>query len=262
MTGFVPLIALTACFGATRPPLKSDSRPTTVVRFASPDEGRTILTADDDFTASLSRFDLQCRLKTDDEVTAGRLEAIRRFGTFAPGSRAKSKRSRSRSSGSKKRLAGFRLPLPPVIRLVRTTGDEEANAAYTRAAAIVLPAKVMDDTPHAARPPAGPRAVSPAQPARRCHSRPSSTKSSALSCASPSICRRPSHRGESPIPMLPSSTARFPSPPRAEKRTPSPQCSTLQHEKVRRQTKAARSFNRFSSASSSSSSAAAAGSPS
>ena len=43
--------------------------PTTEVRFASPEEGRSILTADDVFTATLSRFDLQCRLKTDKDVT-------------------------------------------------------------------------------------------------------------------------------------------------------------------------------------------------
>src|SRR5438128_6387945 len=34
-----------------------------VVRFATPEEGRENLTADDAFTVSLSRFDLQCRLK-------------------------------------------------------------------------------------------------------------------------------------------------------------------------------------------------------
>ena len=41
----------------------------TEIRFATPDEGRAILTADDPFTANLSRFDLQCRLKTDKDVT-------------------------------------------------------------------------------------------------------------------------------------------------------------------------------------------------
>src|SRR5205814_5955444 len=41
----------------------------TAAAFASPDEGREIVATDDAFTASLSRFDLQCRLKTDKEVT-------------------------------------------------------------------------------------------------------------------------------------------------------------------------------------------------
>jgi hypothetical protein len=46
-----------------------------------------------------------------------------------------------------KRLANLRLPLPPVIQLIRTTGEEENNAAYTRATAIVLPTRVLSYDP-------------------------------------------------------------------------------------------------------------------
>jgi hypothetical protein len=115
---------------------------TTVVRFASPDKGREILTTDDVFTASLSRFDLQCRLNTNKEVQLADWKrfVVQHVRPWEKDEIETVTRSLKRLS---KRLAGFQLPLPPVIRLVSTTGDEEAGAAYTRGTAIVLPSKVM-----------------------------------------------------------------------------------------------------------------------
>ena len=43
----------------------------------------------------------------------------------------------------RKRLEKLNLPLPKSVLLVRTTGKEEGNAAYTRGAAIMLPDKVL-----------------------------------------------------------------------------------------------------------------------
>ena len=143
MAGFVCSILLTAGFAVDEPnPADVTLTPTTVVRFATPDEGRTILTTDDAFTASLSRFDLQCRLKSAAEIT---LADWKRFVAqhvrpWEPGEIETVSQSLERLQ---KRLTDFRLPLPPIIRLVRTTGEEEANAAYTRSAAIILPTKVM-----------------------------------------------------------------------------------------------------------------------
>src|SRR6476620_10263945 len=112
------------------------------VRFASPEEGREILTADDAFSASLSRFDLQCRLKTDKEVTLADWKQFvaQQVKAWEPAEVEAVKASLGRL---KEKLAPFRLPLPPTIRLIRTTGEEEANAAYTRSAAIALPPKVL-----------------------------------------------------------------------------------------------------------------------
>lgn len=114
----------------------------TEVRFATPDEGRAILTADDPFTSSLSHFDLQCRLKTDKDVTLGDWKQFvaEHVRSWEPPEIDSITQSLERL---KKRLADFRLPLPPLIRLVRTTGDEESNAAYTRGTSIVLPTKVI-----------------------------------------------------------------------------------------------------------------------
>jgi len=116
--------------------------PSTEIRFASPDEARQILTAKDAFTSSMSRFDLQCRLKTDKDVS---LDDWKHF--TAEHVRAWEANEIATVSGSLARLktpiADLRLPLPSVIQLIRTTGDEENNAAYTRDNAIVLPKRVL-----------------------------------------------------------------------------------------------------------------------
>jgi hypothetical protein len=137
MSGLLCTIILSAAVAADIP-----LTPTTVVRFASPDEARIILTTDDDFTASLSRFDLQCRLKTDKEAT---LADWKQFvaQNVRPWEQAEIESVSQSLTRLQKRLTDLHLPLPPVIRLVRTTGEEEANAAYTRSAAIILPTKVM-----------------------------------------------------------------------------------------------------------------------
>jgi len=113
-----------------------------VVGFASPDEARQVLAADDAFTTSLSRFDLQCRIKTDKEIT---LADWKRFVAeqVRPWEKAEIETVSRSLERVSKRLEKYRLPLSPIVRLVRTTGEEESGAAYTRGAAIVLPTKVM-----------------------------------------------------------------------------------------------------------------------
>jgi hypothetical protein len=136
-------IAIVAGEAAEEPRLADD----TAAHFAAPDEGRTILASDDAFTASLSRFDRQCRMKTDKDVTLSDWKAfvVQHVLAWEPTEVERVSQSLARL---KRRLADYQLPLPPVVRLVRTTGDEESGAAYTRGSSIVLPSKVMkyDDT--------------------------------------------------------------------------------------------------------------------
>jgi hypothetical protein len=143
MTAAASSLLIVFSLAADAPAEALQLTPECEVRFATADQGRQILATDDPFTAQLSRFDLQCRVKTDKEVTlADWKEFVAkhvRDWELPEVTKISSSVERLR-----KRLAGFRLPLPPIIQMVRTTGDEESNAAYTRASAIVLPAKVMD----------------------------------------------------------------------------------------------------------------------
>lgn len=119
-------------------PLTSD----TLVRFASVEDGARVLTADDDFTKSLSRFDLQSRLQKSGDVT---LDEWRKF--TAEQVQAWEEKQIGRLTAAlgrlQKRLARFDLPLPEVVSLIRTTGKEEGSAAYTRGTSIILPDKVL-----------------------------------------------------------------------------------------------------------------------
>lgn len=113
-----------------------------VVRFAGEAEAKEILAADDPFIAALSRFDLQCRLRTDQEVAVADYKAFV-VQHVRPWQAEEAETVQRAIAGLQARLQKFRLPLPPIIRFVRTTGEEEAEAAYTRGDAIVLPTKVM-----------------------------------------------------------------------------------------------------------------------
>src|SRR5438046_2417140 len=110
-------LILTTVAADSPPPATIALTKTSEVRFVSSDEGRAILTADDSFTASLSRFDLQCRLKTDKDVTLADwkyfvAEHVR------PWEQAEIDAITSSFERLRNRLADFRLPLPPLIRLV------------------------------------------------------------------------------------------------------------------------------------------------
>ena len=145
----LPHIFVALLMGQTEvalPPARlTDDRLTadSVVRLATSDEGRRILATDDDFTKSLSRFDLQCRLKSGGEVTLADWKAFVgksvRDWTAAEAAKLSDAVARVRS-----RLEKFRVPLPPEVVFVRTTGEEEAEAAYTRGNAVVLPNKVFN----------------------------------------------------------------------------------------------------------------------
>lgn len=146
-------LCLVAAWLATLPsvpplgPSQAEERPLilsrgTRIRFATPEVGRALLTAEDDFSRNLSVYDLQCRLKTDQPV---RLEDWRAMvaDQVRPWSEREQRSLRSAIEELRQRLEVFTLPLPGEIWLVRTTGEEESNAAYTRGRAIVLPTKVI-----------------------------------------------------------------------------------------------------------------------
>ena len=129
--------------------------PATVVRFASADEGREIQAADDSFSASLSRFDRQSRMKAAADVSLADWKqfVVKICRDWTPEEIEQVRKALARLS---KRLSTYRLPLPPVICIVRTTGEEESNAAYTRGKAIMIPNKVMAYDAEQARSAAGP----------------------------------------------------------------------------------------------------------
>lgn len=112
------------------------------VRLASPAEARKLLTTDDDYLQTLSRFDLQVRLQRIDGATLPRLKERITQEVLAwnqeDGAKVLSVMDRLRE-----RTAGWKIPWPRTVLMIQTTGREDADAPYTRANAIVLPKKSL-----------------------------------------------------------------------------------------------------------------------
>lgn len=106
--------------------------------FATAQEGQKILTTRDDFVMRLSPFDRSARLKTDKPVDE---EAYFEFVRQHVLEWSDDEKVKVLEATAKLRdaLNELRIPLPPQVFMIKTTGREEGGAAYTRANAIVLP---------------------------------------------------------------------------------------------------------------------------
>jgi hypothetical protein len=112
---------------------------TTAIRLATKEEGKELIARKDDFVAALSKFDLQSRLKTGADVKADDLLKLYQENvTDWPDEDAKAVLEAFAFVAD--RLKECKLKLPPKVFIIRTTGQEEAGAAYCRGPAIVLPA--------------------------------------------------------------------------------------------------------------------------
>lgn len=111
----------------------------TLLRLASASEGRAVLAAPDDFTRALGSFDRSFRMRTTAPVDDA---ALRQFLgeqalDFTPEEAATWEEAIATVARAARGLGGA---LPPEVLVVKTTGREERDHAYTRANAIVLPA--------------------------------------------------------------------------------------------------------------------------
>jgi hypothetical protein len=112
------------------------------VEFASIEQGVAAITADDAFTRGLSRFDLQARMKTKQEVTLTEWKKFVAGEVREWSDDAKVKITKGIET-VRDRLARFKFPLPDDVWLVASTGKEEGNAAYCRGRYIVIPENVL-----------------------------------------------------------------------------------------------------------------------
>lgn len=109
----------------------------TEVRFASVDTGRSLLTARDEWMMATSDFLRRAIMGSAQPVTA---EAFTRWNGDAV--RPWTDQQRQRWLRALRELAPMfatmRIPLPPVVYLVATNGQESSEAPYTRANAVML----------------------------------------------------------------------------------------------------------------------------
>jgi hypothetical protein len=126
-----------------RPSADVPLQPGTVVRFASVDEGKEVLTARDAYVAAQGPFDRAARMMTDRVV--GEDEYLAFVGAQAlPWQAEEREKIAAIVDSVRSKIDRFRLPLPEQVLLIKTTGKDEGNAAYCRAGAIVLPQRYVD----------------------------------------------------------------------------------------------------------------------
>lgn len=106
--------------------------------FASPEQGRQIITARDQFISKLSGFDRAARLKTNGSVSLEQFlnHISAQVLSFEP---AETNALDRAFQEARSMIGEFNLKWPTTIQVIKTTGLEEGNAAYTRQQAIFIP---------------------------------------------------------------------------------------------------------------------------
>ena len=108
------------------------------LHFASKAEAATLLAADDEFVQRLSPFDRSARLKTDEVVDkAAYLKfACEQTLDWTDEEKANLDAAWQRVMAA---MADTKFNAPALMSLIKTTGLEEGEAAYTRGTSIILP---------------------------------------------------------------------------------------------------------------------------
>jgi len=110
----------------------------TTIAFASVDQGKQVLTAQDDFVRQMSPFDRAARMKTSRDVSEeDYLEFVGK--NVLAWTDAEKQKITSAFQGIRSELEALSLPFPRKVLIIKTTGNEEGGAPYTRANAIVFP---------------------------------------------------------------------------------------------------------------------------
>jgi hypothetical protein len=138
-----PILFLAICLAWTQTSHGQITLGGTTVAFADVEEAKQILTKRDDFVRRMSPFDRAARMKTDRDVSEEEYLAFVAENILAWNDAEKDRISTAFQSIDAE-LNALTLPLPPRVLLIKTTGNEEGNAAYTRANAIVFPRNDLD----------------------------------------------------------------------------------------------------------------------
>jgi hypothetical protein len=110
----------------------------TTVTFATMAEAKEILTNRDDYIQSLSPFDRSSRMKTDRDISEK--EYLEFLGNnVLDWNTIEKQKITSAFESVKKSLEDYSWLLPKNIILIKTSGNEEGGAPYTRSNAIIFP---------------------------------------------------------------------------------------------------------------------------
>ena len=110
----------------------------TQVVLATVEEGRAALSKRDVYLNRLSKLDLAVRLRSSKDLTVDDYVAVVRNSVLAWSDEEQARISKI-LIGMQERSKKYAQALPKRVLLIKTSGDEESGAAYTREDAVVLP---------------------------------------------------------------------------------------------------------------------------
>ena len=109
------------------------------ISFLTREAGADFLAKPDDFVKTLSPFDRASRMQVGRVVRQA--EFLKHVRAQVLGwEKAETEKISVLLKKLRPRMTGLKLPWPKTIHLIKTTGKEEGNAAYTRRSALILPA--------------------------------------------------------------------------------------------------------------------------
>lgn len=134
--------SLSASFGANdNRTLMAGSQ--TRVTFASKQKGSELITDNDDYLSRIGSFDRNSKMRVNGDVTQNDLVRFMGANTLEWTEQEKKKITIGINL-FRQMAAQYNLPLPEEVFFVKTTGNEEGGAAYTRANAIFFPKKFIE----------------------------------------------------------------------------------------------------------------------
>ncbi len=136
------LLAIVAAMASTPSFAQMKLTEGTTIVFASVEEAKQVLTSRDPFVQGMSPFDRAARLQTDKPVSEKEYLAFV-AENILPWQPAERRKISAAFQSVQKALEALSLPLPEKVLVIKTTGDEEGDAPYTRANAIILPKSML-----------------------------------------------------------------------------------------------------------------------
>jgi hypothetical protein len=142
MVRALPFLLLIPFLAFAPKPASAEWRPEIFV-FATEQEGAAFLGTADAYTAQMTPLDRAARLQTDQEVST---EEYLQFAADAARNWGADEREALQAdiTGLIQALNDLHVPAPPRVLLIKTSGDEEGHAAYTRGDAVMIPAFIID----------------------------------------------------------------------------------------------------------------------
>ncbi len=118
----------------------SDTR----IRFASPEEAAALLADADPWIQALSPFDRSAHSRqVNDPGQDAYLEFMAAEARAFTAEQMDALRRVIESADTRIERLGLELSLPPMVLIIRTTGNEQSDAGYTRENAIILPDRLL-----------------------------------------------------------------------------------------------------------------------